>query len=241
MRRDDELRVLRDHVRDHRHQPELALGAQRRLRLVQQVEPARNEPRLEEPQEALAVRVGVEVHAVPLAPSPPATGAPDPSPAPSPRRIDPRTRPPAPPGAAGTRSASADSRFAKPKKSSARRKNPRFVRRDHTSRSASASSPLRVERGVGVQVGAADRREPRRRRDRLQQRRLPRAVLPDEEGHRAGQRQRVQRPDHRDRERERAVVLAVAPAHLPQERRPARKHFGPLRGILSGCGSSGHP
>src|SRR5437867_1803845 len=44
MRRNDELRILRDHVADHREEGELALRRERRLRLVQQVQAAGHKP-----------------------------------------------------------------------------------------------------------------------------------------------------------------------------------------------------
>src|SRR5918997_1746853 len=56
VRGDDELRVLLGHPLEHREEGELALRRERRLRLVEQVEAAGDEARLEEAEEALAVR-----------------------------------------------------------------------------------------------------------------------------------------------------------------------------------------
>ena len=64
MCRNDELRVLCDHVLHHHHERELALGAQGRLRLIQEIDSARYEPRLEQPKKALTVGVGVEIDPV---------------------------------------------------------------------------------------------------------------------------------------------------------------------------------
>ena len=64
MRRDDELGILRDHVLDHRNEAELAQRGERRFGLVEQIESSRNKAGAEQLQEALPVRVGVEVHAV---------------------------------------------------------------------------------------------------------------------------------------------------------------------------------
>ena len=57
----------RGHVLDQRQERQLATGRQRRLRLVEEVQPARHEPLGEEAQEALAVALGIEPLAVPLA------------------------------------------------------------------------------------------------------------------------------------------------------------------------------
>src|SRR5215203_2567673 len=64
VRGDDELRVLLRHPFKHREECQLALRRERRLRLVEQVEAARDEARLEEVEEALAVRARVGVLAV---------------------------------------------------------------------------------------------------------------------------------------------------------------------------------
>src|SRR2546422_6812640 len=66
MRGDDELSLLIDHLFQHRHQGQLSLRRERRFGFIQQIESAGHEARLEELQKALAVRIGVEVLAVPL-------------------------------------------------------------------------------------------------------------------------------------------------------------------------------
>lgn len=65
MRRYDELRVLPEHVLEHRNKPQLTLRREWGLRLVEQVQPTRNESRLEQLEKALSVRVRVEVNPVP--------------------------------------------------------------------------------------------------------------------------------------------------------------------------------
>src|SRR5436305_268830 len=64
VRGDDELRVLRRHLLEHREQSQLTLRRERRFRLVQKVEAARHESRLEEVQKTLSVRARVRVLAV---------------------------------------------------------------------------------------------------------------------------------------------------------------------------------
>src|ERR1044072_4008846 len=64
VRGDDELRVLRGHLFEHGEQRELSLRRERGLRLVQKIKSAGHNPRLEEVEEALAVRARVCVLAV---------------------------------------------------------------------------------------------------------------------------------------------------------------------------------
>src|SRR5689334_21887289 len=61
---DNELRVLRQHVLEHRDQPKLTLRRERRFRLIQEIQTTGHEPGSEQLEKALAVRVGVEVDAV---------------------------------------------------------------------------------------------------------------------------------------------------------------------------------
>jgi hypothetical protein len=61
MRGHDELRAVGHRVLDHRHQPELALGRERRLGLVEQEQPAAHQPGAEEREEPFAVRAAVPV------------------------------------------------------------------------------------------------------------------------------------------------------------------------------------
>src|SRR6266511_4451848 len=66
MRGDDELGLLIDHLLQHRHQGQLSLRRERGFGFIEQIESAGHKARLEELQKALAVRIGVEVLAVPL-------------------------------------------------------------------------------------------------------------------------------------------------------------------------------
>src|SRR3954464_15050282 len=61
VRRDDELRLLRQHLLEHRDQPELTLWRERRFGFVKEIQATGHEPRPEQLEKALAVRIGVEV------------------------------------------------------------------------------------------------------------------------------------------------------------------------------------
>ena len=217
---DDELCVLGDHVRDHRHQRELALRAERRLRLVQQVEPARDEPRLEEAEEALTMRVRVEVnpvatlhvgerrprgtHRQPLRERGPVGVL-------VLELVDPRQQ-----LASHHRQPLCEAEeVLRPQEEAARGPaaphEPQCI----------AQHPLRAKGRVRVEVGAPDYRQPRRRRDPLQQRRLPRAVLPDEEGHRARQL------EGRDSERITGTLNGNRPSSAPPFRPTERRNGAP--------------
>ena len=92
-----------------------------------------------------------------------------------------------------------------PKKSSARRKNPRFdsLVPDELERLRERS--LRFERGVAVDAFAADGRQVRRERDALEQRRLSRTVLADEKGDGLSDVEPLEVADDRHAEREHLV------------------------------------
>jgi hypothetical protein len=65
---DHELRVLLlDHHLQHGQQPKLAHRRERRLRLIQQVQAVWNKAWLEQRKIALAMRVGIQIVAIPLA------------------------------------------------------------------------------------------------------------------------------------------------------------------------------
>ena len=64
MRGNDELRMLRDHFFEQRHERELPNGRERRFRFIQQVKSAGHEARLKEAQKTFAVRSRVRVFAL---------------------------------------------------------------------------------------------------------------------------------------------------------------------------------
>ncbi len=91
---------------------------------------------------------------------------------------------------------SRDSALVKPKKSSARRKNPRNARRSHVSLSDLPRKRWAAQGLVFVDGHAAHRRQAGRDRDPLQQGGLPRPVLADQERHRPVHAKDGQRADH---------------------------------------------
>src|SRR5687767_5102903 len=64
VRSDHELTALADHVLHQCHEPELGLRRQRSLRLIEEVQSARHEPRLKKREEALPVRAAIQVATV---------------------------------------------------------------------------------------------------------------------------------------------------------------------------------
>ncbi|CAA9332945.1 MAG: hypothetical protein AVDCRST_MAG11-2561 [uncultured Gemmatimonadaceae bacterium] len=200
---DHELRALVDEVAEHRQEAELALRRERRLGLVEQVEAARHETRPEEPEEALPVRVGVEVDAV--APLHVAERR-----AERPLRQAERVRGPVVARVVGLERRELGEHGRAHLREPLRVAEEVLGAQEEAARRAGAApgephapgeGARARERRVGGQVVAPDRRQPRGGRDRLEPRRLARPVLADEAGDRRAEGDRARGAHRRNGER----------------------------------------
>jgi len=205
VRRDDELRVALDQVEQEREQPELVLRGQGRLGLVQEIQPAGHEPAPEQIEKCLPV--GARVRVPPVAALHVAQ-----------RRSRRAGREPLRVAGAvavlvieveqpllellaldGEAALEAEEVLGAQEKASVGALRPGEPQRRR-------QQTLSSERAVSRYLGRSDGRKARRCGDPLEQRGLPRPVLPHEAGHAGRQIERRQGLDGRDGEGKRRVA-----------------------------------